>query len=195
MRLRDIVGDIIEISGLDEGHKGESERIDVKETVDSEIKKLEHKAEENGVTVINDVHSSLHIYGWPNIFSDIVSNLLDNAIRYNKRGGFVKVQGKEEDGKLNIIISDNGIGIPEDSLERVFERFYRGDASRNTGKGGSGLGLAIVKQIVEDHGGTITARSKEGEGTTISFTLLKVRWDGGEQEIPQIHRELRGIKG
>ena len=171
VRLRDIVGDIIEISGLDEGHKGESERIDVKETVDSEIKKLEHKAEENGVTVINDVHSSLHIYGWPNIFSDIVSNLLDNAIRYNKRGGFVKVQGKEEDGKLNIIISDNGIGIPEDSLERVFERFYRVDKSRSRESGGTGLGLSIVKNGVERMGGEVRVESTLGKGSVFTLTF------------------------
>ncbi|MGN1085388.1 MAG: ATP-binding protein [Lachnospiraceae bacterium] len=126
----------------------------------------------------------------------ITMNIIGNAVKYlSKESGKITITLLDEEAYIRTEISDTGAGIAAEDLPHIFERFYRGDASRNTGKGGSGLGLAIVKQIVEDHGGTITARSKEGEGTTISFTLLKVRWDGGEQEIPQIHRELRGIKG
>ena len=153
LRLRDIVGDIIELSSLDEGYETEIEEIDVKSTVSEEIGKLQHKAEENQVTLENRVPSSVTINGWNKVFSDVISNLLDNAIRYNKKGGYVKVDAKENNGKVEISVSDNGIGIPQDSIERIFERFYRVDKSRSRESGGTGLGLSIVKNGVERMGG------------------------------------------
>ena len=75
---------------------------------------------------------------------------------------------------VRVEVEDNGIGISENALPYVFERFYRADASRNSKQGGSGLGLAIAKRIIEEHGGNIWAESTEGEGTTISFTLKKI---------------------
>lgn len=125
----------------------------------------------------------------------VAMNIIGNAVKYlSKESGKITITLLDEEKYIRTQISDTGAGIAEKDLPHIFERFYRGDTSRNTGKGGSGLGLAIVKQIVEDHGGTIHATSKEGEGTTISFTLLKVRQDGKGQEIPQIHMELRGVK-
>lgn len=170
LRLRDIVGDIIELSSLDEGYRGESEEINVKEAVDEEIRKLEHKAEENGVTLENNIVSSISIHGWKKVFSDVISNLLDNAIRYNRKGGCVKVEGEEREGKIEISVSDNGIGIPQDSLERIFERFYRVDKSRSRESGGTGLGLSIVKNGVERMGGEVKVESTPNEGSV--FTLL-----------------------
>lgn len=125
----------------------------------------------------------------------VTMNILGNAVKYlSKESGHIRITISDEGRYIRTEISDTGAGIAEADLPHVFERFYRGDSSRNSGKGGSGLGLAIVKQIVEDHGGTIGAVSREGEGTTISFTLLKVRQNGEIQEIPQLHRELKGIK-
>ena len=173
LRLRDIVGDIIELSSLDEGYETEIEEIDVKSTVSEEIGKLQHKAEENQVTLENRVPSSVTINGWHKVFSDVISNLLDNAIRYNRNGGFVKVESKEIEGKVEISVSDNGIGIPKDSLSRVFERFYRVDKSRSRESGGTGLGLSIVKNGVERMGGEVRVESTQGEGSvfTITFSL------------------------
>ena len=168
MRLRDIVGDIIELSSLDEGYKGENEEINVRNTVETEIKKLEHKADDNSVGVENYVSSSLIIIGIPKVFSEVISNLLDNAIRYNKKGGWVKVESKGLGEKIEISVSDNGIGIPKDSIERVFERFYRVDKSRSKATGGTGLGLAIVKHIVDLHDARITLDSKLNVGTTMT---------------------------
>lgn len=125
----------------------------------------------------------------------ITMNIIGNAVKYlSKESGKITITLLDEAAYIRTEISDTGAGIAKKDLPHIFERFYRGDASRNTGTGGSGLGLAIVKQIVEDHGGTITARSEEGEGTVISFTLLKVRRNGKEQEVPKIHRGLLGIK-
>lgn len=171
LRLRDIVGDIIELSSLDEGYKGENEEINVRNTVETEIKKLEHKADDNGVSVENYVPSSLIIIGIPKVFSEVISNLLDNAIRYNKKGGWVKVESKEMDGKVEISVSDNGIGIPKDSIERVFERFYRVDKSRSRESGGTGLGLSIVKNGMEKMGGEVRVESTQGEGSVFTLTF------------------------
>jgi len=125
----------------------------------------------------------------------ITMNIIGNAVKYlSKESGKITITLLDELSYIRTEISDTGAGIPEKDLPHIFERFYRGDTSRNTGKGGSGLGLAIVKQIVEDHGGTISARSEEGEGTTVSFTLLKVRKDGKEQILPRAHRVLGDIK-
>ena len=171
LRLSDIVGDIIELSSLDEGYKGEKEEINVRNVVEYEIKKLEHKAEDNGVSIENNVSSSLFLYVTPKVFSEVISNLLDNAIRYNRKGGFVKVESKEIEGKVEISVSDNGIGIPKDSLGRVFERFYRVDKSRSRESGGTGLGLSIVKNGVERMGGEVRVESTQGEGSVFTLTF------------------------
>ncbi len=125
----------------------------------------------------------------------ITMNIIGNAVKYlSKDSGEIIIALIDETSYIRTEIRDTGAGIPKKDLPHIFERFYRGDTSRNTGKGGSGLGLAIAKQIVEDHGGTISARSEEGEGTTISFTLLKVRKDGQEQKLPQQLRFIGEIK-
>jgi two-component system phosphate regulon sensor histidine kinase PhoR len=94
-------------------------------------------------------------------------NLIDNGIKYNKEGGFVKVSYYKNDDKLSLIVEDNGIGIEEKDLERIFERFYRADKSRNRGTGGTGLGLAIVKHIVKSFYGDIKVESRLNEGTRV----------------------------
>jgi two-component system OmpR family sensor kinase len=101
----------------------------------------------------------------------VASILLDNAVKYTPYGGSVKVKVEEEDGSVALAISDTGVGISEDQLPLVFERFYRADPSRS--EGGTGLGLSIARQIAESHGGQIRAQSTPGKGST--FTLLLPR--------------------
>lgn len=102
----------------------------------------------------------------------VLINLIDNAIKYGKDNGIVEASFyKVEDKKILIEISDNGVGITEDHLPRVFERFYRTELARTRKVGGSGLGLAICKHIIEAHDQTIHVRSKKDVGTTIGFTL------------------------
>jgi signal transduction histidine kinase len=96
------------------------------------------------------------------------SILLDNAVKYTSEGGSVTVRAEEEDGSVALTVSDTGVGIPEDQLPLIFERFHRTESSR--ADGGAGLGLSIARQIAESHGGEIRARSTPGEGST--FTLL-----------------------
>ncbi|MFN3684437.1 MAG: sensor histidine kinase, partial [Fimbriimonadaceae bacterium] len=99
-------------------------------------------------------------------------NLVDNAIKYSNDGAIlVRLEDQGEDAVLSV--SDQGIGIPSEHLERIFERFYRVDKGRSRSKGGTGLGLSIVKHIVEAHGGKVTVQSRLGEGSTFTVRLPK----------------------
>ncbi len=123
-----------------------------------------------------DVADEVHVLGDREQLRRVMNNLIGNAVKYRgeKEKGIIKVFLHEEEGMVQVDVADNGKGIAENALPYVFERFYRADASRNSKQGGSGLGLAIAKRIIEEHGGRIFAESKEGEGTTISFTLKKI---------------------
>ena len=105
--------------------------------------------------------------------TQVMTNLIDNSIKYGKEGGSTEVRFYEMGDNILVEISDNGIGISESNLSRLFERFYRVDKSRSREQGGTGLGLAIVKHILEAHKQNINVRSTEGIGTTFSFTLQK----------------------
>ena len=107
----------------------------------------------------------------PGRMVQVLSNLVDNALLYTPDGGSVSLRAGVVGSDLEFRVQDSGAGIAEDELERVFDRFYRSDPSRQRNEGGSGLGLAIAKSIVEKHGGRIWAESKPGEGTTIVVHL------------------------
>ncbi|WP_445489288.1 cell wall metabolism sensor histidine kinase WalK [Niallia sp. 03133] len=103
--------------------------------------------------------------------TQVLDNIISNALKYSPEGGKVTFSLKEQEKQLIVSVSDNGVGIPKENLEKIFERFYRVDKARTRKLGGTGLGLAIAKEMVEAHGGKIWATSKEGKGTKVSFTL------------------------
>lgn len=122
----------------------------------------------------------VYMYGNAALLSELFMNLLDNAVKYNVEGGDIYVHIKQSSEKMmNITVSDTGIGIPEEKQNRVFERFFRAEESRNKNTGGSGLGLSICKHIVERHNGTVKINSIEGQGTTVVVELPCL----SEQEI------------
>jgi two-component system phosphate regulon sensor histidine kinase PhoR len=102
---------------------------------------------------------------------EVIYNLLDNAVKYSRSGGIIAVRATHADGEIRISVSDQGIGIRESDLPRIFERFYRADKARSRELGGTGLGLSIVKHIAQLHEGRVEAESKVGDGTTISVVL------------------------
>lgn len=103
--------------------------------------------------------------------TQVLDNIISNAMKYSPEGGTITFRTKESEDKITISISDEGVGIPKDNLEKIFDRFYRVDKARTRKLGGTGLGLAIAKEMVNAHGGRIWAESVEGKGTTIFFTL------------------------
>ena len=102
------------------------------------------------------------------------AQLAPRVLKYSDEGSVVSIEARAEKNSIVIIVSDNGIGIPEEDLHHIFERFYRVDKSRSRTSGGTGLGLAIVKEIVEAHGGTVYAASEYGKGTNVVITLPEV---------------------
>jgi signal transduction histidine kinase len=107
--------------------------------------------------------------------TQVLLNLLDNALRYTPAGGKITISAVVETGRVRVLVRDTGAGIAPEHIRRIFDRFYRADASRNAATGGSGLGLAIVKAIIEAHGGTVGIESAPGQGTTVWFTLAQAQ--------------------
>lgn len=169
-RLLSLINDILRLSQLDSGELMPAyEKVDLYEHAQNCISMLELHAQKNDIT--------FHLKGGKTIVDadsrmveEIIYNLCDNAIRYNKEGGNVWVVVDEEE--QSILVSDDGIGIPMENQKRIFERFYRVDKSRSKKTGGTGLGLAIVKHIVEQHNAKIELTSAENVGTTIKITFV-----------------------
>lgn len=132
-----------------------------------------------GLAYYNYTESDVVIIADPEQLRRVVNNIVGNSAKYmNKTNGFINVRIKDVGDFIQVEIEDNGRGIPQKDLPYIFDRFYRGDVSRNSATGGSGIGLSIVKKIIEDHGGKIWATSKEDTGTVMYFVIRKY------QEVP-----------
>ena len=168
-RLITLVGDIIKLSQLDEKQiAAKKERLDLYLICQDVIDTLEPAALERRVGV-SLIGQHLYAEGVGQILGEIIYNLCDNAIKYNKEGGSVTVNVHEEEGKPAVTVQDTGIGIPEEDLERVFERFFRVNKSHSKEIGGTGLGLSIVKHGAAYHNAQIRIDSKLNCGTSITI--------------------------
>ena len=124
----------------------------------------------------NLVEPDTMIIADPEQLKKVINNIIGNSVKYmNKRNGIIDIRILDEVDSIRVEIEDNGKGIAQKDLSKIFERFYRTDASRNSAQGGSGIGLSIVRKIIEDHGGYIWATSKEGEGTCMHFVMRKYK--------------------
>lgn len=167
IRLVSLINDIIRLSQLDEDSETVTESVDLYDIANEVIEALTVSASKKQVELRLNGESCV-MNGIRRYLYEIVYNLCDNAIRYNKDGGKVTIDLKNTDGNVVLSVSDTGIGIPAEHQNRIFERFYRVDKSHSKETGGTGLGLSIVKHAVAYHGGTIKLESKLGEGTTIT---------------------------
>lgn len=171
----ELIQNIMELSRLDENKTlDEFEDVDLLKLAQSVTLRLKHKAQTKGVTL--DVSgSSACVCGVQSILSEVLYNLVDNSIKYNKDNGKVDVKVQDGSEEVTVSVSDTGIGIGAADRERVFERFYRADKSHSKEIGGTGLGLSIVKHGVLFHKGRVELESEPGVGTTITFILPKKR--------------------
>ena len=166
-RLVSLINDIIRLSQLDEDGGTATESVDLFDIANEVMDVLTVSASKKQVKLCLNGESCV-MNGVRRYLYEIVYNLSDNAIRYNKDGGTVLIDLKNKDGSIVLSVSDTGIGIPTEHQSRIFERFYRVDKSHSKETGGTGLGLSIVKHAVAYHGGTIKLESTPGEGTTIT---------------------------
>ena len=177
-RLASLVSDILMLSKLDESERsadrstlfGPTETIDLMSVATDVTNRLSEKAKRHEVTLKFE-GVSMHVQGNARLLDELVSNLVENAIRYNKPGGTVHVWVLPVGGAPTLRVRDNGIGIAPEAQQKVFERFYRVDKGRSRDMGGTGLGLAIVKHAANFHDATISLESELGHGTSITVTF------------------------
>ncbi len=168
-RLITLVGDIINLSKLEEKEvMHDKKMIALKEISQNVISRLSSVASKKGVTFRLE-GTDEQVFGVESIIDEIIYNLCDNAIKYNKENGLVMIDIRKSDGIVELTVTDTGIGIPKYEMDRVFERFYRVDKSHSKDIGGTGLGLSIVKHGVSYHGGEINIKSELGSGTSIKI--------------------------
>lgn len=172
-RLTYLIEDLLTISRLESGQIVMNvQTVELRALADDVLTDLGARAGERKVTLENQVPAGITVRADAERLQQVLFNLVDNAIKYGRPGGFVRLETRPgPDTTVEVSVSDNGPGIPADALERVFERFYRVDKARSREQGGTGLGLAIVKHIVQSHGGEVWAKSDLGQGTTFFFTL------------------------
>ena len=173
--MRELIDDVLSLSRLDERAEGSRVPIDLEGLCRRSAQRLEAAASERGVSVRLLLRRDIEVLGDPAMIEQMVYNLVSNAIKYNREGGLVLLQLESDAGSALISVEDEGPGIPEELRERVFERFFRVDASRSRDTGGTGLGLAIVKHVAESQGGSVAVGKSHlgGAAFTVRLPLLR----------------------
>ena len=172
-RMITLINDILELSHLDEGMRDMvREDVDLHKVAVDAVASLKEEASAEDISLELSGESSV-INGYSQLLSLIIYNLCENGIKYNNPGGSVKVDVNNFDDRAVLTVNDNGIGIPHDQQDRVFERFYRVDKSHSKEVGGTGLGLSIVKHATAIHNGEIHLVSAPKYGTTVTISFPK----------------------
>ncbi len=170
-RMSNLVSDLLLLSRLEspDPHLG-FEEVDLRSIAEDVIKLVERLARGKSIELKLDIESGITVNGDSFLLEQMLLNLLDNAVKYTEKGA-VTLRADREDGRVEIQVSDTGVGIPGKHISRIFERFYRVDKARSRDLGGTGLGLSIVKHIVQLHRGDISVHSQVGTGTTFAIVL------------------------
>lgn len=195
-RMQDLIDDILELSAIEAGNvQVRAEQVELYPIVNDVISSLAAKRAAQDIAVINAVARDVMVYADARRLEQMLTNLVENAIKFNRASGQVKIKYESRDrssepgtkdektsvrtnehtgeteNRDKIIVEDTGEGIPAQHLERLFERFYRVDRARSREMGGTGLGLAIVKHLARAHGGEVTVTSELGKGSTFTIEL------------------------
>ena len=172
-RLSFLIEDLLTISQLEAGQIALNQQpILLADQIDQVIRDLHARAEERKITLHNEVAHDLSVHADGDRFQQVLFNLVDNAVKYGRQGGTVRLGARSLDnGMVEGWVTDDGPGIPAGASERVFERFFRVDRARSRDAGGTGLGLSIVKHIVQSHGGEVRLETAPGKGCSFFYTL------------------------
>ena len=174
LRLDRLVNDLLDLSGLESKEIAlEKRQVNIKNLADVILASFKSQLEQKSVAVKIDLPADLIVMIDEDKIGQVLTNLIENAIKFNQENGTIKIYSQDAGGKIKIFVDDSGIGIPPKDIPRIFERFYRVDKARSRSLGGTGLGLSIVKHIVELHAGKVGVESIEGLGSKFWFTLPK----------------------
>lgn len=175
-RLTELVQQIITLSRLqDTNPLREFELVDVADLVQEAASQSQTNAEARLIILNTEILANTQLFGNREQLVMAIHNLIENAINYSPENTKVTISVSVDDNSVSVIVKDQGIGIPEGDLERIFERFYRVDPARSRQTGGTGLGLSIVKHVASIHGGEVTVWSKPGEGSTFTMRLPLIK--------------------
>ena len=173
-RLNTLINDLLDLSHI------ESKEIMLKKDkfalpalVDEVMLGFRAQAKKKGIEIKSELPHGLEMIADRSKIEQVLTNLINNAIKYNKEKGFARIYSEQLSDKIKIVVEDSGSGIPAKDIPRIFERFYRVDKARSRELGGTGLGLSIVKHIIELHSGTVGVESTEGLGSKFWFTIPK----------------------
>ncbi|KGX89254.1 cell wall metabolism sensor histidine kinase WalK [Pontibacillus marinus] len=184
-RMIRLVNDLLQLSKMDnKDYKMYKEQVDFTNLFQHTIERFEFNKTEKIEFVRHLPEEEVWVWIDKDKMTQVLDNIISNAIKYSPEGGTITftVDVMKQQQKLVVKISDEGVGIPDEKLNKIFERFYRVDKARSRNLGGTGLGLAISREMIEAHGGNIWAESKEGEGTTVLFTLPLMSQSRGDEE-------------
>ena len=183
-RMHRLIDDILELSAIEAGNvKVQPEAVQLHALVEDVVGSLSAVATTRRITVRNLVVPEVKVFADPHRLVQMLTNLIDNAIKFNREGGAVSIK-YDNNASDRISVEDTGEGIPAHHLDRLFERFYRVDRARSRELGGTGLGLAIVKHLAKAHGGEVTVESRFGEGTQFTIDLPRQTDGAGERQVP-----------
>ena len=171
-RMRDLIADILELSQIESGNiELTKKEISLAAAVDEILTSVSSMASSREITLTNEIEPAIAVRADKKRLDQMLTNLVDNAIRFNRHGGSVSLSYARVGDNHNIYVSDTGEGILPEQIHRIFERFYRVDRARSRDIGGTGLGLAIVKHLARLHGGEVTVESELSVGTKFSISL------------------------
>ena len=175
IRLEKIINDILDLSRLQSGKTVlDIQRIDLVDLIENIIDKFKPLSRDKNISIEFEKPSEpVFVAADGDRLAQVVIIFIDNAIKYTNADGLIKIKLGLEEDTVHVSISDNGIGIPEEDLPYIWERFYKVDKSRTNKYSGTGLGLSIAKNIIELHNQRVAVQSKKGEGSTFEFTIKK----------------------
>jgi two-component system sensor histidine kinase SenX3 len=175
-RVARIIDDLLELARIEFGGAASKDEVFVRNVVSEAVARQQPLADSQGIKVVKNItDEDMSMAGDARQLVSAVSNLVENAVKYSDRGGVVTVTTGTSDGMVTIEVTDEGMGIAPEHVDRVFERFYRVDQARSRQTGGTGLGLAIVRHVATNHGGEVSVRSTMGEGSTFRLSVPAFR--------------------